>query len=435
VMEFIEGQTLKQLVTNSGALTSEQALPIFNQLLDAVETVHNSGMLHRDIKPDNILITPANRVVLIDFGSARDFIEGKTLTHSTILTPGYAPIEQYGSKKQRGASTDIYALGATLYFMLTGEKPLAATDRNLESLIPPHNINTAISSQLSSAVMMAMEMKPEDRFQNIADLRKALGMLEKVKTVNKDNKVKDSEIPTDKKKSKRTLVLIISGILILLLFLVVIFGQNSENKGLAEVEVSDSTKTENIDDTIDVSKRDQTESSDKNKQEETDRSISENERLKKEEKDAKKAEELKKNIESEKSKKETERISKETEEKNKNDELKRTKGKEDVKKTISYDVLIPNGFTPNGDGVNDVFYIQGDVNSVKKNGIKVLRIYNRWGDVIFFAENFAPNDPNLGWDGTFKGEKMNSGVYSWFAEVEYIDGFKEIIRGDVTLLR
>ncbi len=129
VMSFVEGQTLKQRIGGSGAMSDETAMPIFYQLLDALETVHKAGILHRDIKPDNILLTTGNFVVLIDFGSARDFVEGKTITQTTMLTPGYAPIEQYSSKKQRGAYTDIYALGATLYFMLTGKKPFEATDR------------------------------------------------------------------------------------------------------------------------------------------------------------------------------------------------------------------------------------------------------------------------------------------------------------------
>jgi gliding motility-associated-like protein len=92
----------------------------------------------------------------------------------------------------------------------------------------------------------------------------------------------------------------------------------------------------------------------------------------------------------------------------------------------------PGGFTPNGDGTNDVFFIQGD-NRLKS--VNVFRVYDRWGESVFIAENVAPNDPASGWDGSFKGEKMNSGTYSWYAEVEYIDGFKEIIRGDITLLR
>jgi gliding motility-associated-like protein len=92
----------------------------------------------------------------------------------------------------------------------------------------------------------------------------------------------------------------------------------------------------------------------------------------------------------------------------------------------------PGGFTPNGDGTNDVFFIQGD-NRLKS--VNVFRVYDRWGECVFIAENVAPNDPASGWDGSFKGEKINSGTYSWYAEVEYIDGFKEIIRGDITLLR
>jgi gliding motility-associated-like protein len=92
----------------------------------------------------------------------------------------------------------------------------------------------------------------------------------------------------------------------------------------------------------------------------------------------------------------------------------------------------PAAFTPNGDGTNDSFFVQGDE---KVSNVKIFRIYDRWGELVFEAENIAPNDPTKGWDGTFKGQLMNSGVYAWYAEVEYIDGFADIIRGDLTLLR
>jgi gliding motility-associated-like protein len=92
----------------------------------------------------------------------------------------------------------------------------------------------------------------------------------------------------------------------------------------------------------------------------------------------------------------------------------------------------PGGFTPNGDGANDNFFIQGDD---KVSKVLIFKVYDRWGELIFSAENIAPNDAAAGWDGTFKGEKMNSGVYAWYAEVQYIDGFKELLKGDVTLLR
>ena len=90
------------------------------------------------------------------------------------------------------------------------------------------------------------------------------------------------------------------------------------------------------------------------------------------------------------------------------------------------------GFTPNGDGTNDFFFVQGDN---RLRSVNVFRVYDRWGECVFNADDILPNVPTAGWDGTFKGEKMNSGTYSWYAEVEYIDGFKEIIRGDITLLR
>jgi gliding motility-associated-like protein len=92
----------------------------------------------------------------------------------------------------------------------------------------------------------------------------------------------------------------------------------------------------------------------------------------------------------------------------------------------------PSAFTPNSDGNNDNFFIQGDEKVAKVN---VFRIYDRWGELVFEGTDLLPNDPTTGWDGSFKGVAMNSGVYAWYAEVEYIDGFKEIIRGDVTLLR
>ena len=92
----------------------------------------------------------------------------------------------------------------------------------------------------------------------------------------------------------------------------------------------------------------------------------------------------------------------------------------------------PSAFTPNGDGTNDTFYVQGDD---KVNKVKVFRVYDRWGELVYEGLDLRANDPTQGWDGSFNGMPMNSGTYAWYAEVTYIDGESEIIRGDVTLLR
>jgi serine/threonine protein kinase/uncharacterized membrane protein len=243
-MEYVNGETLKNKVERERALGENEAMSLISQLLDAVEEVHQKGMLHRDIKPDNVLITPEGRVVLIDFGSAREFTDGKTSTQTTMFTPGYAPIEQYSNRTQRGPYTDIYALGATMYFLLTGEKPIPATDRNLEELKGPHLINPEISSQVSSAVLLAMELKPEYRFQSVAEMREAIKSLQGrrkkplKKTVEKgkteDNKTKQEDPTLKTKKYKGVLV----ALAFLTIFIVgyVIFSKfkDSDKDGIAD---------------------------------------------------------------------------------------------------------------------------------------------------------------------------------------------------------
>lgn len=203
VMEYIRGETLKQKIQRTGPMNEKAAISLISQLLDAVEEVHNRRMLHRDIKPDNVLITPEGKLVLIDFGSAREFAEGKTTTQTAMLTPGFAPIEQYSTRAQRGSYTDIYALGATLYFLLTGEKPIPVTDRVAEDLIPPHKINPEISTQVSSAVMLAMEMKPENRFQSVDEIREAITMLQNIAD-KKENQVKQKPEVSPRNQSYTT---------------------------------------------------------------------------------------------------------------------------------------------------------------------------------------------------------------------------------------
>jgi serine/threonine protein kinase len=174
VMEFVNGETLKERVQRTGALEEKEAMLLINQLLGAVEVIHAKGMLHRDIKPENILISPEGRIVLIDFGSAREFAEDKASHQTVLITSGYAPPEQYSEHAKRGPFTDIYALGATLYYALTGQKPAASTERSLKELLAPQQLNFKLTNAISSTILKAMELKPDSRFQSIGEMREAI---------------------------------------------------------------------------------------------------------------------------------------------------------------------------------------------------------------------------------------------------------------------
>ena len=207
LMEYVDGQTLKEKVAFGGPLSADAAQKIIESILDAVEAVHKAGMLHRDIKPDNLIIGNDGRVVLIDFGSARAYSDDKTIAQTALVSPGYAPLEQYNPSARKGTFTDIYSIGATFYFMLTAVKPLNVTERYSERIKAPHEINPNVSIQVSSAVMLAMEMKAEDRFQNVADFRLGLKQLATVKKpVKKATSTNDQVETAHKIETKKTIV-------------------------------------------------------------------------------------------------------------------------------------------------------------------------------------------------------------------------------------
>jgi len=169
VMEYLRGKSLADLLRERGGrMGEEEAVGYILQVCEALKVVHDAGYLHRDIKPDNIIVCEDGRVVLIDFGAARAFVAGKTGTYSQMLTKGYAPLEQYASRVRLGPYTDIYALGATLYHLLTGEIPVEATDRAHGVEMPsPRERNVGVSEGVSEAVMRAMEIEVNKRPQSV----------------------------------------------------------------------------------------------------------------------------------------------------------------------------------------------------------------------------------------------------------------------------
>ena len=163
-MEYVPGEDLCKLVERRGILSETEALNYIRQVGEAVIFVHEKGLLHRDIKPPNIMVRNNQDAVLIDFGLARGFIPDRTQQMTFGLTHGFAPPEQYGESGRFAEYTDVYALAATLYYLLTITPPTAAFMRALNHpLRPPFEINPNISDAVHQAIMEGMEMDVTNR--------------------------------------------------------------------------------------------------------------------------------------------------------------------------------------------------------------------------------------------------------------------------------
>jgi serine/threonine protein kinase len=176
VMSYVEGITLKEHLALSGdKLPVDKALAIIMPVLDALVAVHEVGILHRDISPDNIFINRKGQVILIDFGAARQSIGEKGHSLSVILKPGFAPEEQHRSKGVQGPWTDIYAVAVTLYRMITGQMPPESLDRLVDdTLIPPSGYGIVLSADQEAAILKAVAVRAEDRFRTVRDFQRAL---------------------------------------------------------------------------------------------------------------------------------------------------------------------------------------------------------------------------------------------------------------------
>lgn len=177
VMEYIEGEDLiEKLEKNGGPLPESEVLAIADQMLSALAYLHTQDppIIHRDIKPQNIRITTTGQAILVDFGIAK-LSDGskKTTVGARAVTPGYSPHEQYGqgTTDQR---TDIYALGATLYTLLTCQVPPESIERVIEDrLAPLSEYNQRLSPSIASAIMHALEVDPRKRWQTAEEMHRA----------------------------------------------------------------------------------------------------------------------------------------------------------------------------------------------------------------------------------------------------------------------
>lgn len=177
VMEYAEGETLSAFLQRKRTLDEAELKAILYPVLDGLEVVHGADFLHRDIKPGNIIIRGEdNSPVLLDFGAARQAIGARSRSVTSIITPGYAPIEQYSSRGEQGPWTDIYALEAVCYHALTGETPYDATDRvrNDPLVLVSERCAGQASEEFLAAIDWSLKVDEGDRPQCVAEWRDAL---------------------------------------------------------------------------------------------------------------------------------------------------------------------------------------------------------------------------------------------------------------------
>ena len=174
VMEYLDGETLTERLKRDGKIQEDEAVAMLLPLMESLEKVHAEGILHRDIAPDNIFLTKDGQVKLIDFGAARYATTSHSRSLTVIIKPGYSPEEQYRSRGDQGPHTDVYALGATLYKMITGVTPPDAMERrakyegqNKDILVPPQKNAKGLSLARRNAILNAMNVRIEDRTPDI----------------------------------------------------------------------------------------------------------------------------------------------------------------------------------------------------------------------------------------------------------------------------
>ncbi|MEE3429013.1 MAG: protein kinase [Ruminococcus sp.] len=171
VMDYIDGVTLKYLSNaQGGTISYENALLILLYIGSTILEVHRNNFIHRDISPENIMVSKDGKIKLIDFGACRDYTEEEEDSEIVFLKPGFAPPEQYENGSNQGPWTDIYALGATFYSLVSGLPMSASVDRiENDTMRPLKEINSDVSEIVSDAIQCCMETDISKRYKNIED--------------------------------------------------------------------------------------------------------------------------------------------------------------------------------------------------------------------------------------------------------------------------
>ena len=178
VLELLDGRSLAQILREQGRPFGEAAaLDVASRVGAALAAIHAAGLLHRDVSPSNLVLTGSGRIVLIDFGLARSFDSEQTAAMTRIVTPGYAPPEQYLASARFGPPTDVYGLAATLYRLLTATTLPSAIERQNGTELPAVRVlNPAVSKMVSDAILDGLELNPDHRPTSIEGFVARLGV-------------------------------------------------------------------------------------------------------------------------------------------------------------------------------------------------------------------------------------------------------------------
>ena len=242
VMEYVDGCTLDKFYKEKQI----DDISLFNRLvpvMDALQALHKEGILHRDISPDNIMVDKEENFKLLDFGAARGYQEGPSASMSVILKRNYAPIEQFSTKGNQGPWTDVYALGATIYSLLTGKNVPESVDRLIEDdIVDIRELDDSLSDKQAAAIMKALAVHKEDRWESVEEFKNALICDTRRNETGKNDDFK--ELKTVEKSEKKKGVLIVCTLLIILAIIAFSVRESVKNTNRKESVTTETSEKE-----------------------------------------------------------------------------------------------------------------------------------------------------------------------------------------------
>lgn len=225
IMDYVEGETLKDILKARGPLPYEEVIKYVVPVLNVLQKVHEEGIIHRDIAPDNIKVS-GDEVTLLDFGAARNATTGNSKSLSVIVKPGYAPEEQYRSRGDQGPWTDVYAMAAVIYHLITGKLPIESIERSVkDELKTPTQLGFSIPQSVENALMNALNVKAEYRIQTAKEFADALSGAVEVERVV----VKPKEDAAKLSKKAKIIIASVAVIAIVLIVTIVASTVNINN--------------------------------------------------------------------------------------------------------------------------------------------------------------------------------------------------------------